>query len=144
MALARRVVELGHLQRQKEGVNLRKPLASMELFVPSTLDAIEAQAVLDLIRDELNIKSVTVTAKPELFAVKVKPNFVPLRKDFDKATLPVKIKFISTLSANQVSSLVDGTVEEIEGVRKEHLLIEDDSSHLGTLDSATKRSFLGC
>jgi len=143
MALARRIVELGHLQRQKEGVNLRKPLKAMELFVPSALDALEAQAVLDLIRDELNIKSVTVTARPELFAVKVKPNFVPLRKDFDKTSLPVKIKFISTLSAAQVASLVDGSVEEIEGVRKEHLLIEDDSSHLGTLDTATMRSFLG-
>ena len=143
MAMARRVVELGHLQRQKEGVNLRKPLKAMELFVPSEAEALETQAVLELIRDELNIKSVTVVAKPGLFAVKVKPNFVPLRKDFDKATLPLKIKFISTLTANQVGSLVDGTVGEIEGVRKEHLLIEDDSSHLGTLDTATKRSFLG-
>ncbi len=141
MALARRIVELGHLQRQKEGVNLRKPLSELEIFVPTAAEKAEVEAVADLIRDELNIKTVHVTEKAELFAIKVKPNFVPLRKDFEKAALSEKIKQVNKLTPSEVEALVAGG--EIDGLRREHLLIEEDSSHLGSLDTATKRSFLG-
>ncbi len=62
MTLVRQVVELGHSKRKENSLKLRQPLASVTYSAPDNLP----QELEDIIKDELNLKSVQFEKAAEL------------------------------------------------------------------------------
>jgi hypothetical protein len=58
MATARRAVELTRTLRAAAGLKVRQPLAGMWLALPGA-DLAERDALLTLVRDEVNVRAIT-------------------------------------------------------------------------------------
>ncbi len=73
--LARLVVKLGLSLRQKKAIRVRQPLKKLMLALPPSLDKQILDNQLDVIKNELNVKSIELIANPEdLAKVKAIPN----------------------------------------------------------------------
>ncbi|HET9613435.1 MAG TPA: class I tRNA ligase family protein [Candidatus Limnocylindrales bacterium] len=73
MATARQAVELARVLRSQAGIRTRQPLARMWLALPGG-DLVERDALLALIREEVNVRSVEVIGdESELVERRVKP-----------------------------------------------------------------------
>lgn len=72
MLIARKVVELGLVARDEAKLKIRQPLAGMEVIncqLPAEYE--------DIIKDELNIKSITLVAGEEKLSIKLDTNITP-------------------------------------------------------------------
>jgi isoleucyl-tRNA synthetase len=63
-----RVVSVGRAARSKAGIKVRQPLANATAFVATPYQAEGLRRLSDQVRDELNVRDVTVHAFSELFA----------------------------------------------------------------------------
>jgi isoleucyl-tRNA synthetase len=73
MATARRAVELARNLRASAGIRVRQPIARMWLAVPGS-DLRELEPLLDLLRDELNVKAIDIIDdESDLVERRVKP-----------------------------------------------------------------------
>jgi len=79
MAMAQEMVTIGHAARNRAGIKVRQPLNEARFKGwPSSQSSLWKQ-VEPLVRDELNVKSITlVAADEELAAVRIKPEFPKL------------------------------------------------------------------
>ncbi len=85
MALVREVSSLGLAARSQVGVRVRQPLAAAEVLLARPEAAGELGELLELIRDELNVRELRFPRDPERFvAFKVKPDFKVLGKKLGK------------------------------------------------------------
>jgi isoleucyl-tRNA synthetase len=115
MAVARSVVSLGRRLREDKRLKVRQPLAKLTV---ASRDAAVRAAVTDLsalIADELNVKSVAVSADEGAFcAITVKPNFKELR-----ARAGAKLKDIGAAlngwSHAEVAQLESGAAVSVAG-----------------------------
>lgn len=72
MLIARKVVELGLVARDEAKLKIRQPLGNMEVLncqLPTEYE--------DIIKDELNIKSITLVAGEEKLSIKLDTNITP-------------------------------------------------------------------
>jgi isoleucyl-tRNA synthetase len=91
MALVREIVALGRSARAAEKVKVRQPLDEVELILTNEARVQILQGYLDLIREELNVKSVKfVTEAREYVDYIIKPNFKAIGPKF--GPLAPKIK----------------------------------------------------
>ncbi|MBN1976702.1 MAG: isoleucine--tRNA ligase [Anaerolineae bacterium] len=75
MALTRQVVTLGHSCRASANIKLRQPLAGALIHLESSTDRLDDEDLLDLVRDELNVKEITfVETAGELVAYQLLPD----------------------------------------------------------------------
>jgi isoleucyl-tRNA synthetase len=75
MALTRQVVTLGHSCRAGANIKLRQPLAGALIHLESSTDRLDAEELLDLVRDELNVKEITfVETAGELVTYQLLPD----------------------------------------------------------------------
>ncbi len=101
VSLVRRVVELGRNIRVAHKIKNRQPLSKITIAVLNPEFKEQILSLKDVICEELNVKDVVVTTKPEALAhIMIKPNFKVLGK-----TLGDKIKVLQetlkTLSEDQ-------------------------------------------
>jgi isoleucyl-tRNA synthetase len=104
MALVERVVVLGRNLRVAHKLRTRQPLSELIIVSgqPGVID--ELKAHLDLIQDELNVKSVKFSADEAAFVtLSLKPNFKVLGKKVGSAMKEVSAK-LGTLRAKEIVS----------------------------------------
>ncbi|MBO0819706.1 MAG: isoleucine--tRNA ligase, partial [Nocardiopsaceae bacterium] len=106
MALVRRLVELGRSARAAAGIRTRQPLARALVAAPdfSSLPS----ALLDLLAEELNVRSVSALEPTGLVTYAVKPAFRSLGRRFGPATPEVA----SAISAADPSSLARAVADD--------------------------------
>jgi isoleucyl-tRNA synthetase len=124
MELVRTLVSLGRAAREEVKIRVRQPLRRLYAVLPGGR-SLEG-GVLDLARDELNVKEIQfLDAATELVQLAARPNFRDLGPRFGKRT-QVAADAIRGLSQDQLSAFREGgTVEiEVDGVR--HPLQEGD------------------
>ena len=123
MAAIRQLVSLGRAGRESANLKVRQPLARMEVAVPAgALGEYEAE-LLELLREQVNVKSVGLVASDtDLVRLKGKPNFRTLGKRFGKKT-PEVAKAVERLLPEQLRRLEQGEEVslEVNGARIHYL-----------------------
>ncbi|MEQ9399522.1 MAG: isoleucine--tRNA ligase [Longimicrobiales bacterium] len=85
MDAARTLVSLGRAAREDVKIRVRQPLRSLQAVVPGGRSL--SDEVLDVVRDELNVKTVTFLGSAEdLVTLSARPNFRSLGQRFGKDT----------------------------------------------------------
>jgi isoleucyl-tRNA synthetase len=149
MEAARRLVSLGRAAREEVQIRVRQPLRTLRAVVPG--DGL-GREVVDLVRDELNVKEVEFLSSAEgLVSLSARPNYRALGPRFGKSTndaanvirgLP-PVELARYREGGAVSIEVDGrssvlepgdleVVEEALGA----LVVKSESGHTAALDPA--------
>ena len=85
MALVRELCSLGREARERVGVKVRQPLRAVEVVLADPARAARLGPLLDLVRDELNVREVHFSARAEDFVdFRVKPDYPALGKRLGK------------------------------------------------------------
>lgn len=124
MDTARTLVSLGRAAREDVQIRVRQPLRTLHAVVPGgrALDG----GVLDLVRDELNVKEVAFLSTAEnLVRLVARPNFRNLGPRFGKKTQQAA-DTIRELSQTALASYRDGGEVSIEVDGATHPLVEGD------------------
>jgi len=106
MKLVKRLVSLGHAARNKSGVKVRQPLREIAFSLSNVADAEIIADYADLIKDELNVKTVrALSAVTEAAAYEI----VPLPKQLGqkyKSKFPQICKAILTLDVEDTATKI--------------------------------------
>ena len=87
MDAVRRLASLAHHARQQARIGARQPLARMQVAVPPSARGAGFDALLELLRQEVNVKTVDVVASDtDLVRLRAKANFRSLGKRYGKRT----------------------------------------------------------
>lgn len=111
MALARRVVEMGRSLRVAHDLKVRQPLAEISVVPPQGQAAV-IEAMADIIKEELNVRTVAVLAdETSLVHYSARPNLKALGPRLGKS-MKVLQPAIRDMSHQDVQRLIDnGTIE---------------------------------
>jgi len=100
MALAQRVVKMGHRLREEANQRVRQPLAELKFACASAQDSADIAALADVIADELNVKAITPADNLDaLVHYSYKPNLKTLGKKLGKLLGAVKEALTTTDAA---------------------------------------------
>lgn len=122
VATARALAEAGRAARKASSVRIRQPLSRALVGLPT--GTVLAQALLDDVSDELNVKVLEpLDAGSDVIDVQVKPNFRELGKRFGKQTQGVA----KAILAADPRALVNG-VRELGAV---HLSVDGEKITIG-------------
>ena len=107
MAIAMRVVDLARTLRSQNSLKVRVPLARMWLALPGPERLVDRQALLDLIMDEVNVKSIELIGdESALVDRRVKPLLPKIGKKLGAAIPAV----MAAARDNKFEILADGSV----------------------------------
>lgn len=123
MAAIRQLVSLGRAGRESANLRVRQPLARMHVAVPAGVLGEYENELLELLRTEVNVKSVgVVSSDADLVRLRGKPNFRALGKRFGKET-PEAAKAVARLTPEQLRRLEEGEEVslEVNGARYRYL-----------------------
>ncbi len=123
MATVRELVSLARAGRESANLRVRQPLGRMQVAVPAGVFGRYQSELLELLRREVNVKSVEVVeSDAELVRLRGKPNYRTLGKRYGKAT-PAVAKAVDRLSPEQLRQLeAGGSVSlEVDGTRINYL-----------------------
>ena len=108
MAAVRRLASLAHAGRQEKGLNVRQPLARLQVAVPAAVKGPALADLLDILASEVNVKSVEVVESDhDLVSLKGKGNFRSLGKRYGKDT-PKVVEAVAGLAPEQLQALERG------------------------------------
>jgi len=108
MAAVRRLASLAHAGRQDRALNVRQPLARMQVAVPGVLKGPALADLLDILASEVNVKAVEVVESDhDLVRLKGKGNFRTLGKRYGKDT-PLVVAAVAALGAGPLQALERG------------------------------------
>jgi isoleucyl-tRNA synthetase len=108
MDAVRRLASLARSAREAGRLNVRQPLARMQVAVPAGVRGPAFDALLELLRLEVNVKTVEVVASDtDLVRLRAKPNFRSLGKRYGKRT-PAVAAAAAALTADQLRDLERG------------------------------------
>jgi len=114
MDAVRRLASLAHHARQQARIGARQPLARMQVAVPPSARGAGFDALLELLRQEVNVKTVDVVASDtDLVRLRAKANFRSLGKRYGKRT-PAVAAAAGRLAADQLRELEQGRPAELE------------------------------
>ncbi|MGH7499403.1 MAG: DUF5915 domain-containing protein, partial [Gemmatimonadales bacterium] len=114
MDAVRRVASLAHAARQQRRLAVRQPLARMQVAVPAAVRAAMSNGLLDLLRQEVNVKQVEVVATDtDLVRLRAKPNFRSLGKRYGKRTPAVAAAAVD-LGSDALRALEQGRTATLE------------------------------
>lgn len=63
MSLVRKIAEMGNAERKKQGIAIKQPLSNLKVF--GNFSSLQGDAILDILRDELNVDSITIEISKE-------------------------------------------------------------------------------
>jgi isoleucyl-tRNA synthetase len=113
MDAVRRLASLAHGARQERKLPVRQPLARMQVAVPAAVHGPALDELLELLRLEVNVKSVEIVASDaSLVRLRPKPNFRALGKRYGKRT-PQVAAAAASLTAEQLRDLEQGKPAEL-------------------------------
>ncbi len=108
MQIVREAVNLGRALRAKHNIKNRQPLQSLIVVVRNETQKQEILSMSDLIRDELNVKTVEITLdESTLVTYQAKANFKTLGKKLGKSMKIVAEK-VALLHHNEINSILAG------------------------------------
>jgi len=108
MAAVRRLASLAHAGRQEKGLNVRQPLARLQVAVPAAVKGPALADLLDILASEVNVKSVEVVESDhDLVSLKGKGNFRTLGKRYGKDT-PRVVEAIAGVGPELLQALERG------------------------------------
>ena len=111
MAATRVLVSLGRAAREEVQIKVRQPLRTLRALVPGSIELREE--VLELIRDELNVKQISFLSSSEgLIRLQPRPNYRSLGQRFGKSTNDAA-NVIRGLSQEEMSTFRAGDPVEI-------------------------------
>ncbi|MBA3345138.1 MAG: isoleucine--tRNA ligase [Gemmatimonadales bacterium] len=114
MDAVRRLASLAHSARQERGIQVRQPLARMQVVVPSGVRGPLFDRLLELLSQETNVRAVEVVASDtELVRLRPKPNFRSLGKRYGKRT-PVVAAAAAGLAPEQLRDLEQGVAATLQ------------------------------
>ena len=120
MRLVQRLASLGHAARSKAGVKVRQPLPEVIVSLRSPAEAAALRPYETLLREELNVKRLTVAeAGAEQGDIRIKPNLPLLgpRLGGELARLRTALLALETEMAAQIAAaLAEGSAVEIAGI----------------------------
>lgn len=106
------VVELGRTVREKNNVPLKQPLKNLLVF---SMHSSKLSRALDLIRSELNVKTITILPEPlSLCDVKYKPDFKELGRVFGKTTQDYAKQISALKWADSLPSWMTGDMYKMQ------------------------------
>jgi isoleucyl-tRNA synthetase len=107
MDVAMRTVDLARTLRSQVGIKTRQPLARMWLAMPGPDRLVDQEALLDLIKDEVNVKAIELIGdESELVDRRVKPLLPKIGKKLGAAIPAV----MAAARENKFEILADGSV----------------------------------
>jgi isoleucyl-tRNA synthetase len=107
MDVAMRTVDLARTLRSQVGIKTRQPLARMWLAMPGPDRLVDQEALLELIKDEVNVKSIELIGdESELVDRRVKPLLPKIGKKLGAAIPAV----MAAARENKFEILADGSV----------------------------------
>jgi isoleucyl-tRNA synthetase len=107
MDVAMRAVDLARTLRSQVGIKTRQPLARMWLAMPGPDRLVDQEALLDILKDEINVKSIElITSESELVDRRVKPLLPKIGKKLGAAIPAV----MAASRENRFEILPDGSV----------------------------------
>ncbi|HXY70789.1 MAG TPA: isoleucine--tRNA ligase [Gemmatimonadales bacterium] len=114
MDVVRRLASLARSAREDVNLRVRQPLARMLAAVPADVDRASFDALVPLLRSEVNVKLVeVVTRGTDLVTLEARPSFRALGKRFGKAT-PAAAEAIRALASDDVARFEAGETVTIE------------------------------
>ncbi len=132
MAAARVLVSLGRAAREDVKIRVRQPLGTLEALIPGNRSL--SDDVLDVVRDELNVKRVEFLGSADhLVSLSGNPNFRSLGNRFGKRTQRAG-GAVRALTQESLQAYRDGQVVKIE-VDGERFALEPDD--LTVVEEAT-------
>jgi isoleucyl-tRNA synthetase len=140
MDLAQRSCSLVHSIRKANKIKVRQPLSKILIPVENATQKAQIESVEDLIKSEVNIKSIEyIDDASDVLSKKVKPNFKNLGPKFGK-DMKVVAEGITALSASDLASLEAAqnfTLPSGHSIGLEHLEIitEDLPGYLSAKDA---------
>jgi isoleucyl-tRNA synthetase len=127
MRLVKRLVSLGHSARNQAEIKVRQPLSEAAFSVPSTHDAEVVLSYQDIIKEELNVKTVTILAadaarmvdyqlKPiDTLGRKLRGDFPAVRQAIVEATPEQATEWAQTiLNGEGITVTVNGSSFELD------------------------------
>ena len=124
MVAARTLVSLGRAAREEVQIRVRQPLRRAEAVLPRS--RILSGEVLDVVREELNVKEVDfLTDADELVRLVPRPNYRALGPRFGKKTNEAA-SAVRALSQEALAAYVDGQAVEFEVEGQVHALEPGD------------------
>ncbi len=131
MAAVRVLSRLGRAARERARIRVRQPLRTLQAVLPGR-EALPEE-LLDIVRDELNVKEIRfLAAAEELVTLKANPNFKTLGPAFGKATQQAAAA-IRELPSAAVAAFRRGEEVAIEVGGERHVLAPD---HLAVIEEA--------
>ena len=119
METVQKAVSMGHSLRNQFNLKNRQPLASVALVTRNSEEKRVLAEMEDCIREELNVKKVEFhDREDELVEYKAKANFKVLGKELGPL-MKQAAQVITTLTSEQIQSILDGTKLSIEVSGKE-------------------------
>jgi isoleucyl-tRNA synthetase len=126
MDAVRRLASLAHGARQERKLPVRQPLARMQVAVPASVRGPDFDAVLELLRLEVNVKAIeTVSSDAELVRLRARPNFRSLGKRYGKRT-PQVAAAAAMLGSGQLRALEQGTAVSLDLEGEEVSFLPED------------------
>ncbi|MGH7657172.1 MAG: class I tRNA ligase family protein, partial [Gemmatimonadales bacterium] len=114
MDAARRLSSLARAGRETVNLRVRQPVARLQVAVPEKVRGPDFDALLELVRLEVNVKVVEVVhSDTDLVRLRARPNFRSLGRRFGKRT-PVVAQAASGLAPAQLRALEQGGLATLE------------------------------
>jgi isoleucyl-tRNA synthetase len=115
---ARRLASLARAGRESVNLRVRQPLARLQVAVPEQVRGPDFDALLDLVRREVNVKRVEVVhSDADLVRLRARPNFRSLGQRYGKRT-PAVAQAAAALGTAELRRLEGGetvTLDHAEG-----------------------------
>jgi isoleucyl-tRNA synthetase len=114
MDAVRRLASLARSAREDRNIRVRQPLRRMQVAVPAAVRGPALTELLDLLRQEVNVKEIEVVASDtDLVRLRPKPNFRTLGKRYGKRT-PAVAAAAATLTPGQLRGLEEGSPATVQ------------------------------
>ncbi len=114
MAATRKAVRMGRALRSMHNLKNRQPLSALYLVTRNPEEKRVLREMLDIVRDELNVKEVVFREnEEELVEYSAKPNYRVLGPELG-SDIKEAAKQISALSGAEIQSLLDGNILHLE------------------------------
>jgi isoleucyl-tRNA synthetase len=114
MDAVRRLASLARAARESRNLRVRQPLARMQIAVPAANRGPALDELLELLRREVNVKTVSVVASDtDLVRLRPRPNFRSLGKRYGKRT-PAVAAAAAALGPEQLRGLERGMAATLD------------------------------